>query len=105
MKKCLFCAHMMKPVAAKRAIAEFIGLDMQSAFGTLLCKAANPKLHFYRCPSCHWIAVFDRAWARGEHGSLSVVWEFESLPNNGGIYQILLQGDQNEKSVHDNQGE
>jgi hypothetical protein len=31
-------------------------------------------------------------------------WEVESLPNNGGIYRILLEGGQSEKGVHDNQG-
>lgn len=31
-------------------------------------------------------------------------WEIESLPNNGGIYKILLTGDQNEKGFHNNQG-
>ena len=34
----------------------------------------------------------------------NVHWEVESLPNNGGIYKILLQGGQNEKGTHDNQG-
>jgi len=32
-------------------------------------------------------------------------WEVESLPNNGGVYRILLQGGQDEKGVHHNQGE
>lgn len=32
-------------------------------------------------------------------------WEVESLPNNGGIYKILLTGGRNEEGVHDNQGE
>lgn len=32
-------------------------------------------------------------------------WEVESLPNNGGIYRILLQGGQNEKGSHNNSGQ
>jgi len=38
-------------------------------------------------------------------GSLepNVHWEVESLPNNGGIYRMLLQGGKNE-GVHNNQG-
>jgi len=32
-------------------------------------------------------------------------WEVESLPNNGGIYRILLKGSQNEKSAHNNSGQ
>ena len=38
-------------------------------------------------------------------GSLepNVRWEVESLPNNGGIYRILLEGGKNE-GVHNNQG-
>lgn len=32
-------------------------------------------------------------------------WEVESLPNNGGIYRILLRGGKNEESCHNNQGE
>lgn len=32
-------------------------------------------------------------------------WEVESLPNNGGIYKILLRGGQKEKGSHSNQGE
>ena len=31
-------------------------------------------------------------------------WEVESLPNNGGIYRMLLEGGQDEKGVHNNQG-
>lgn len=33
----------------------------------------------------------------------NVRWEVESLPNNGGIYRMLLRGGKNE-DVHDNQG-
>ena len=33
----------------------------------------------------------------------NVRWEVESLPNNGGIYRMLLQGGKNE-DVHNNQG-
>lgn len=32
-------------------------------------------------------------------------WEKESLPNNGGIYKMLLRGGEHEESVHDRQGE
>lgn len=31
-------------------------------------------------------------------------WEVESLPNNGGIYKILLTGGENEEGFHNNQG-
>jgi hypothetical protein len=31
-------------------------------------------------------------------------WEMESLPNNGGIYRMLLEGGQDGKGVHNNQG-
>jgi hypothetical protein len=31
-------------------------------------------------------------------------WEVESLPNNGGVYRILLKGGQGGKGIHDNQG-
>jgi hypothetical protein len=33
----------------------------------------------------------------------NVRWEVQSLPNNGGIYRILLEGGKNE-GVHNNQG-
>ena len=32
-------------------------------------------------------------------------WEVASLPDNGGIYRIILKGGQNEKSAHNNPGE
>ena len=42
--------------------------------------------------------------ARGQ-GEQPIRWESENLPNNGGIYRILLEGGQSEKGVHNNQGE
>jgi len=39
-----------------------------------------------------------------ERQPLNLLWEVEMLPNNGGIYRILLEGGQDEKGVHDNQG-
>ena len=41
--------------------------------------------------------------ARGQ-GEQPIRWEFESLPNSGGIYRILLKGGQDEKGFHNNQG-
>ena len=40
-----------------------------------------------------------------EGGSMEpkVHWEVESLPNNGGIYRILLEGGDDGKGVHRNQ--
>ena len=35
----------------------------------------------------------------------SFKWEIESLPDNGGIYRIILKGGQNEKSAHNNPSE
>ena len=32
-------------------------------------------------------------------------WEVEALPDNGGIYRILLEGGQHEEGIHYNQGE
>ena len=39
-----------------------------------------------------------------QEGSIepNVRWEVESLPNNGGMYRIILKGGQNEKSAHNN---
>lgn len=34
----------------------------------------------------------------------AIQWEIESLPDNSGIYRILLEGGQSEKGVHDTQG-
>jgi hypothetical protein len=34
-----------------------------------------------------------------------IQWEIESLPNNGGVYRILLEGGRDEESVDYNQGE
>ena len=34
---------------------------------------------------------------------MELVWEVEMLPDNGGIYQILLEGRQSEKDIHHNQ--
>ena len=34
---------------------------------------------------------------------MELVWEVEMLPDNGGIYRILLEGGQDEKDIHDNQ--
>jgi hypothetical protein len=41
----------------------------------------------------------------GEDEPLALVWEVEMLPNNGGIYKILLKGGRDEKGVHNNQGQ
>jgi len=34
---------------------------------------------------------------------MELVWEVETLPDNGGIYRILLEGGQSEKDIHPNQ--
>ncbi|MFC1999967.1 hypothetical protein ACFLXE_04320 [Chloroflexota bacterium] len=34
----------------------------------------------------------------------NIQWKLESLPNNGGIYRMLLEGGQDGKGAHDNQG-
>ncbi len=51
--------------------------------------------------------VYDRLfllWLR-QGGSIepNVKWEVESLPNNGGIYRIIMEGGSNEKSFHNSQ--
>jgi hypothetical protein len=38
-----------------------------------------------------------------EDGRMDLIWEVEMLPDNGGIYRMLLQGGKNE-DVHNNQG-
>ena len=45
------------------------------------------------------------SWLR-QGGSIepTVRWEIESLPNNGGIYRMLMKGGQDGKSVQHNQG-
>ena len=46
------------------------------------------------------------AWLlQGGSMESSFKWEVESLPDNGGIYRIILKGGQNEKSAHDNPSE
>ena len=43
------------------------------------------------------------AWLlQGGSMESSFKWEVESLPDNGGIYRIILKGGQNEKSAHNN---
>ena len=34
---------------------------------------------------------------------MELVWEVEMLPDNGGIYRILLEGGQSEEDIHNNQ--
>jgi len=33
---------------------------------------------------------------------MNLVWEVEMLPDNGGIYRSLLEGEQSEKDIHNN---
>ena len=43
------------------------------------------------------------AWLlQGGSMESSFKWEVESLPDNGGIYRIILKGGQNAKSTHNN---
>lgn len=46
------------------------------------------------------------AWLlKGGSMESNIKWKLESLPDNGGIYRIILEGSQNEKSAHNNPSE
>ena len=54
-------------------------------------------------PGLLMIAVRLRRRPRQEDGRMDLIWEVEMLPDNGEIYQILLEGRQSEKDIHHNQ--
>jgi hypothetical protein len=35
--------------------------------------------------------------------TMNLIWEVEMLPDNGGIYRTLLEGDRGQKDIHNNQ--
>lgn len=46
------------------------------------------------------------SWLRqGGSMELNLRWEVESLPHNGGIYRMLMEGGQDEEGIHNNSGE
>ena len=44
-----------------------------------------------------WVRVRLAHRARGEHQPISLIWEVEMIPNNGGVYRMLLEGGQHEQ--------
>lgn len=56
-------------------------------------------------PGLVLITVRLRRRVRQEDGGMDLIWEVETLPDNGGIYPMLLEGGQDEKGIHNNQGE
>jgi hypothetical protein len=48
---------------------------------------------------------FCKALCRGmRNNKPAIAWDVDSLPNNGGIYEILLRGGRDEKGSNNNQG-
>ncbi len=41
---------------------------------------------------------------KGEYGPIELVWQVKFLPDNGGIYRILMEGGQDEKGIYDYKG-
>ena len=54
-------------------------------------------------PSLLMIAVRLRRQSKQEHERMDLVWEVEMLPDNGGIYRMLLEGGYGDEGIHDNQ--
>ena len=51
------------------------------------------------------IAIHFTRRPRQGDGPMNLAWEVEMLPNNSGIYKILLKGGQDEEGIHDDQGQ
>jgi len=75
------CAHALR-VTARRSLLRNLGDAVKGGLRERLIETV-----------AHWIRRLPR-----------LKWEVESLPNNGGIYQILLKGGKNEKSFHNHSG-
>ena len=70
--------------------------DMARLLRHLLDSGAEPGLLM--------IAVRLRRQSKQEDGRMDLIWEVEMLPDNGGIYRMLLEGGYGDEGIHDNQG-
>ena len=58
MKKCPFCETPMK-LGQPHDMLIALGIDMKGTLGGMLEKAlSNPKGKVYKCPACHYVAIF-----------------------------------------------